>query len=123
MDSGNLAGCLLTLQSGLAELKEHPVLPLGVFQGLQDTLQVLSDHVPSSPDPEFAKKIQTLQDTLHSLILTGQPQTLTVADGLLNEIASHWWRAGYVVTCGYRYRWPIVLLGTGIRPAIPRISR
>ena len=88
VDSGNLAGCLLTLQSGLAELKEHPVLPLGVFHGLQDTLQVLSDHVSSSPDQEFAKKIQTLKDTLHSIILTGQPQTLTVADGLLNEIAS-----------------------------------
>jgi hypothetical protein len=34
VDSGNLAGCLITLQAGLAELKDQPVLPSArVWQG------------------------------------------------------------------------------------------
>ncbi|MHB1530555.1 GH36-type glycosyl hydrolase domain-containing protein [Acidithiobacillus sp.] len=86
VDSGNLAGSLLTLQAGLAELKDQPVLPLGAFQGLQDTLEVLAEHVPSSPAPDLAKKIKFLQDTLHSSIVNGHPQTLAAADILLDEI-------------------------------------
>lgn len=86
VDSGNLAGSLLTLQAGLAELKHQPVLSSCPFQGLQDTLQVLAEHVPSSPTPDLAKKITFLQDTLHSLTMNGQPQTLAAADSLLQEI-------------------------------------
>ena len=86
VDSGNLAGSLLTLQAGLAELKDQPVLSANAFQGLQDTLQVLAEHLPSSPAPDLAKKIKFLQDTLHSLTLNGQPQTLAAADSLLDEI-------------------------------------
>ena len=93
VDSGNLAGSLLTLQAGLAELKDQPVLSSNAFQGLQDTLQVLVEHLPSSPAPDLAKKIKLLQDTLHSLTLTlpeltpqAQPQTLAAADSLLDKI-------------------------------------
>ena len=91
VDSGNLAGSLLTLQAGLAELKYQPVLSSNAFQGLQDTLQVLAEHVSSSPAPDLAKKIKFLQDTLHSLTLPelapkAQPQTLAAADSLLDEI-------------------------------------
>jgi len=86
VDSGNLAGSLLTLQAGLAELKDQPVLSSCAFQGLQDTLQVLVQHMPSSPARDFAKKIEFLQDTFHSLTLKGPPQTLAAADTLLDEI-------------------------------------
>ncbi|MDH5299002.1 MAG: cyclic beta 1-2 glucan synthetase, partial [Desulfobulbaceae bacterium] len=85
VDSGNLAGSLLTLQAGLAELKEQPVLSANAFQGLQDTLQVLND-VPLSPAPELAAHIRFLQDTLHALTMNGQPQTLAGAAILLEEI-------------------------------------
>jgi cyclic beta-1,2-glucan synthetase len=86
VDSGNLAGSLLTLQAGLSELKDRPVLPANSFHGLQDTLQVLAEHVPASPTPDLAKKIKVLQDTLHSLTLNGPPQTLVAAELLLDEI-------------------------------------
>jgi cellobiose phosphorylase len=86
VDSGNLAGSLLTLQAGLAELKDQPVLSSNAFQGLQDTLQVLAEHLPSSPAPDLAKKIKFLQDKLHSLTLNGPPQTLAAADSLLDQI-------------------------------------
>ena len=91
VDSGNLAGSLLTLQAGLVELKDQPVLSANAFQGLQDTLQVLIEHLPVSPAPELAKQIKFLQDTLHSVTLpeltaTAQPQTLTAANSRLDEI-------------------------------------
>ena len=34
VDSGNLAGCLLTLQAGLAGLKDQPVLSVNCVSGL-----------------------------------------------------------------------------------------
>jgi cellobiose phosphorylase len=86
VDSGNLAGSLVTLEAGLAELKDQPVLSSCLFRGLEDTLQVLAEHVPSLPAPDLAKKIKILQDNLHTLTLNGQPQTLASADILLNEI-------------------------------------
>ena len=86
VDSGNLAGSLLTLQAGLAELKDQPVLSSNAFQGLQDTLQVLAEHVPSIPAPDLAQKIEFLRDRLQSLTVDGQPQTLAAADGLLDEM-------------------------------------
>ena len=86
VDSGNLVGSLLTLQAGLTELKDRPVLSANAFQGLQDTLQVLAEHVPALPAPDLAKKIRLLQDTLHALTLDGQPQTLAAAESVLDEI-------------------------------------
>ena len=86
VDSGNLAGCLLTLQAGLAELKDQPLLSLSAFQGLQDTLQVLADNVPSAAAPDIVKKVKFLQDTLYSCTRNGQPQVLADADILLEKI-------------------------------------
>ena len=91
VDSGNLAGSLLTLQAGLAELKDQPVLSANAFQGLQDTLQVLVEHLPASPAPELAGQISFLQDALRplaspELAATAQPQTLAAVDSLLDEI-------------------------------------
>lgn len=86
VDSGNLAGSLLTLQAGLAELKNQPVLSSNALQGLQDTLQVLAEQLPTSPPPVLAKKIRLLQDTLRALTLDGPPSTLTAAASALDEI-------------------------------------
>ncbi|MHB1189097.1 GH36-type glycosyl hydrolase domain-containing protein [Thiobacillus sp.] len=86
VDSGNLAGSLLTLQAGLAELKHQPVLSANALQGLQDTLQVLAEQLPAAPAPELAKKIGLLQDILRALTLDGPPQTLAAAASALNEI-------------------------------------
>ena len=41
VDSGNLAGHLLTLREGLLELPDHPVLAVQCFHGLLDTLAVV----------------------------------------------------------------------------------
>ncbi len=43
VDSGNLAGHLLTLQQGLLELPDQKILPSQVFNGLRDTLHIIKD--------------------------------------------------------------------------------
>jgi cellobiose phosphorylase len=86
VDSGNLAGSLLTLQAGLAELKNQPVLTSSALQGLQDTLQVFAEHLPASPATGISKKIRLLQDTLRALTLDGPPRTMIAAASALDEI-------------------------------------
>ncbi|MDO9468831.1 MAG: glucoamylase family protein, partial [Thiobacillus sp.] len=86
VDSGNLAGSLLTLQAGLAELKTQPVLSPLALQGLQDTLTVLAEQLPAAPAPDLAKKIALLQDSLHTLLQDGTPQTLETAHRALEKI-------------------------------------
>ncbi len=68
VDSGNLAGCLLTLQAGLLELKNRPLEPNTTLQGLCDTLSILAEHVPILPAKAFESKIKLLQDTLQQAI-------------------------------------------------------
>jgi len=86
VDSGNLAGSLLTLQAGLAELKDQPLLSANAFQGLQDTVQVLAEVLPASTAPELVKQIRSLHDSLHAAILNGLPQTLAAAVSVLDEV-------------------------------------
>ena len=43
VDSGNLAGHLLTLRPGLLALLDDPILEARFFDGLQDTLDILAD--------------------------------------------------------------------------------
>jgi len=87
VDSGNLSGSLLTLQAGLCELKHQPALASRALRGLQDTLAVLSEHLPSiSSAPALAKAVQHLEDRLDHLTIEGEPRTFPTAVILFNEI-------------------------------------
>ncbi|MBI5528971.1 MAG: cyclic beta 1-2 glucan synthetase, partial [Deltaproteobacteria bacterium] len=59
VDSGNLAGHLRVLCSGLLELPASPVLPAGAREGLRDTLRVLSDQAGPS---ELLESVSRLLD-------------------------------------------------------------
>ena len=48
VDSGNLAGHLLTLASGLRELPDEPICPRQIFDGLRDTVGVLRQLLPKN---------------------------------------------------------------------------
>ncbi len=92
VDSGNLAGSLLTLQAGLLELKEQPLLSANAFQGLQDTLQVLAEQLPAlfaerQVVGQVATGLTAHIQFLHNRLNT-PPQTLTVAQRILEEICS-----------------------------------
>ncbi|MFH0888585.1 MAG: glucoamylase family protein [Planctomycetota bacterium] len=54
VDSGNLAGYLLTLKSGLLELPNNKIIPAPrtCFEGLADTLLVISDIVRKLDNPQ-----------------------------------------------------------------------
>lgn len=86
VDSGNLAGSLLTLQAGLIGLKNQPVLSANSLQGLQDTLTVLAEQLATTAAVEIAKGIGLLQDRLHTLLLDGPPPTLLASVDALEEI-------------------------------------
>ena len=86
VDSGNLIGSLLTLKAGLAELKDQPVFSNRSFAGLQDTLEVLAEHLPAVPVPELAEKIHALRSRLSTATLNDPPQTLAAVELLLDEI-------------------------------------
>ncbi|MFO8005386.1 GH36-type glycosyl hydrolase domain-containing protein [Thioalkalivibrio sp.] len=85
VDSGNLAGSLLTLQAGLEELKHQPVLAANAWQGLQDTLQVLVEQLPVAPASELTRTVDLLQDTLRALLPDRTPLTLAATLSALNE--------------------------------------
>jgi len=60
VDSGNLAGHLLTLAVGLREQADEKIFTPQIFAGLRDTVKVLQDLVPESKlladlDTELAK--------------------------------------------------------------------
>ena len=83
VDSGNLAGHLLTLGSGLREVADEKILSPACFAGLRDTAGVLKELAGESP--ALAKLEAELEKT---------PSTLRAAHGLLmgagvlaNEIA------------------------------------
>jgi cyclic beta-1,2-glucan synthetase len=43
VDSGNLAGHLLTLRAGLLSLADHKILGARIFEGIEDTVAVMTD--------------------------------------------------------------------------------
>lgn len=64
VDSGNLAGCLLVLQHGLAELVSQPVLPLNLFSGLEDTLERCMEALPKDAGQAVEDVCTQLNDLL-----------------------------------------------------------
>ena len=91
VDSGNLAGSLLTLEAGLLELKNQPILSLNASQGLHDTLLVFSDQSAAETTKEFSEKIKQIKEMLHSLTrfkysTDAYSKTLVETSRLLAEI-------------------------------------
>ncbi len=86
VDSGNLAGHLLTLRPGLLALPEHPILGARLFDGLRDTLIVLMDTVADCPSA-----IQVLLDRLQNDLETAcdsQPSRLAATRTFLLLLAT-----------------------------------
>lgn len=66
VDSGNLAGHLLTLRQGLLELCDTPLLNVHYLNGLEDTWNVLATKVIKSLPPELKHFRQYLRDARSS---------------------------------------------------------
>ncbi len=83
VDSGNLAGHLLTLRPGLLALVDDPIVGGRLFEGLIDTLKLLAD----TADAISATPISEFQNTLES-ICDARPATLVAARSCLVRLAS-----------------------------------
>ena len=79
VDSGNLAGHLLTLAAGLDELSDAPIVHVEVFRGLHDTLLVIDEH--AAPSVDLEGPMGRLREALAS-----PPRTLSQTSALLERL-------------------------------------
>ena len=78
VDSGNLAGHLLTLRAGLAVMGEQPLLPARLFAGLDDTAALLAEAI----EGEAARRVALLRDELQALCAVPPDSLAKVARAL-----------------------------------------
>lgn len=83
VDSGNLAGHLLTLRPGLLSLPERPILEARWFDGLRDTLGILVDAVGGIVPAALAQFQKDLESACDS-----RPTTLTAARLTLDRLTT-----------------------------------
>ncbi len=83
VDSGNLAGSLLTLQPGLLALIDAPILSARLFDGMGDTFSLLVDAAEGVPPAPFVPFQQALESAS-----TAPPTTLAAARSCLDRLAT-----------------------------------
>ena len=117
VDSGNLAGHLLTLRQGLLAMADAPVLAPATFAGMADTLGVLEETVAAGGEvtPPLAQAVAAFGTALDPLRID-PPQTLAAAmdalqclRALAQAIADAWPESapGDLM----HHHWPAALLG------------
>ncbi len=102
VDSGNLAGHLLTLQQGQIELVDQKILPEQAFDGFRDTLQILRDAAKGCDEriDRFWTELQSPPCTLSAawLLLDRQARAAAgIMDSLGPEVDDGvlWWTQAY----------------------------
>ncbi|NMG29661.1 cyclic beta 1-2 glucan synthetase [Aromatoleum evansii] len=86
VDSGNLAGHLLTLRAGLLALADDKVLAGRLFDGLSDTFRILAD-LANAMDRGAAGSVAEFRNTLEALS-AAPPGTLAAARSTLVRLAT-----------------------------------
>jgi cyclic beta-1,2-glucan synthetase len=93
VDSGNLAGHLLTLRPGLHELADSPVLPPQAFDGLRDTLRLLAGAAQAARSPDTPDRNGGLTEMLDEIdrlfeALASPPAGLRACRSLLDQVTA-----------------------------------
>ena len=83
VDSGNLAGHLMTLRAGLLALPDDRIVVAQWFEGLSDTVRTLADAV-DGPAPSLLVRLQTDLETAYDC----RPTTIAVAQQCLARIGA-----------------------------------
>jgi FtsZ-binding cell division protein ZapB len=81
VDSGNLAGQLLTLRQGILSMPGQPIIGEQLFKGINDTVQILRTEIKSK------NNIRAIQQTLNT-ILTMETFTLRSVSSQLSQLMS-----------------------------------
>lgn len=112
VDSGNLAGHLLTLRQGLLELADEPLLNTNYLRGLEDTFEILANPTIKSLSPELSHFQQLLSKGYSAFrswpealgccnelyIVAEQIKTLaTQADSILSDMLE--WSQALLLQC------------------------
>lgn len=84
VDSGNLAGHLLTLRGGLLAMSDQPVLVGRLFEGLSDTVRILSETVGNA----FVETLGRVKSSLET-IQHHPSNTLSATYLLLGDLLQH----------------------------------
>ncbi len=85
VDSGNLAGCLLTLKQGCLAIKKQPVWSPQRWQGLLDTLSLFNEAIAALPVNEQVAAIGQQLTHLQTLIESAQDNPAQWG-GLLSQL-------------------------------------
>ncbi len=105
VDSGNLAGHLLTLRQGLLALIERPVCGPWIIEGLRDILEIIQERLPANargrtsliallqaldatPDTAEGYRARLLQAADLAIILTREPHVAEWAEALARQAYS-----------------------------------
>ncbi len=111
VDSGNLAGHLIVLKQGLLEMPDKKIINTNLFQGLSDTLYIISEKNKINKtieqfeeDIEAAKQLQVITLEAYHLFLN---QFLSYSSALVDELKkteeneSYWWAQSLLKQCRY----------------------
>ena len=87
VDSGNLAGHLLTLRHGLVGLTNHKILETQFFEGLSDTLQIIREAVAAASEAHNLAHLAKLQHDLESVV-SSKPASLVASQQCLGQLVT-----------------------------------
>ncbi|PYS03493.1 MAG: cyclic beta 1-2 glucan synthetase [Acidobacteria bacterium] len=111
VDSGNLAGHLLTLRSGLLELLDQPIIRPQLFEGIRHTLVVFLEFSGTTVDPRLSQLRTAIEAARYeppatvaaALTCIGRLATITaeVAESFnpANETEASWWAGALARQC------------------------
>ena len=85
VDSGNLAGHLLTLRPGLLGLADQKILGARFFESVSDTLGIFMDTAAAAPDVYAPARLVQLQQDIESATRS-KPNTLTASRLCLDQL-------------------------------------
>jgi cyclic beta-1,2-glucan synthetase len=107
VDSGNLAGHLLTLRAGLTALPDQKILGPRLFEGLADTLRILEETAGGACPAQFQQIHMNLESRptapadirLYLERLTAAATDLTTHLGPYAESQTKWWADAFTRQC------------------------
>ncbi len=106
VDSGNLAGHLLTLAAGLDELETLPIVGATTFDGLRATLAIVAEHASSLDVTRAVErlsaqlvaptmKLTAVEERLHAVAVLADDLVVAIVD----ESDASWWATAFAAQC------------------------
>jgi cyclic beta-1,2-glucan synthetase len=133
VDSGNLAGHLLTLRPGLLSLADRAILSARLFEGLGTTLGVLADLAPGAAPVQFSEFRRALPSSPESIPVTLSTareclqKLTTAAEDLMRGIGATlpsetgWWAEALAGQCNEAQRELTLLAASSSSDRIPTL--